>query len=181
MAKSVFKGIGNAKVLKDANYVRPGHYWVKVERCRIGENRKKQELAFIEMTVIDVLDPETSVHRVGEAITHAVRADNDYFLPEVLAFISVAAGVDIETASDAEKEQAANMVFGDENPLGGTILELFARNIVTKENKDFTKINYRREVSYQEAAETLEEDIKNRFYPNGALDRLARHEAETTA
>jgi hypothetical protein len=178
----VFSGIGNAKVSRDANYFRPGHFWLRIDSCRIGENRHKDKLSFIEGTVVAVLDDPAQhedPHRVGEVTTKATKVSSDYFLPDTLQFISAAAGVDLESASDEDKEEAANLVFGDQNPLAGTCVEVRNRGIITQTGNPFTKVTFVREVLPAELLEALDEEVIARFWPGDALQRVIEAEKQS--
>jgi len=194
------KKLGEAKSTHNSDYIGPGEYLARIDKCSIRPNRSGKNLAFIEMTVIDQLPfpmpdeigenakgqkmftpgPRTSVdgtliglHPVGAAITHAVREDSDYFLSELLGFME-ALELLSPSASEEEREAALNMVFdGDDNPLGGTIVHFLAKNVITKNDTDFTRIGYKGEVSPAEAIKRLDPDVVERFFPNGALSKLA--------
>lgn len=170
--KGIFGGLKDTKLTQDAVYIRPGQYLCRIDKCKIFENRKGMTRAAVEMTVIALLDPD-STHKVGEEITQLMRRESDYFLPDVLGFLTGVLGVDQESIGEEELEQLAAQVFSDENPLGNTICELHARNVVTNEGKDFTKIIYKGEVEPAKALEILDEAVIERFFPNNLLQKMA--------
>lgn len=171
----LFKGIGDAKVL-DAVYIKPCDVLVRIDMTKVGENRKKEQFAFVEGTVIHCLSD--SEHTVGESITQAIKVTSDYFERDVKAFICSALGVDQNT-DPGDIDAAAEQVFeSGDNPLQGTVMHLKAIPITTKQGNPFTKISWKGEVTPSRLKELLSPEEIKRFYPDGALDELiANYEA----
>lgn len=165
----LFKGIGDAKVL-DATYIKPCDVLMRIDMTKVGSNRKKEQFAFVEGTVIHCLSD--SEHTVGESITQAMKVTSDYFARDVKAFICAALGVDQDTDS-AEVDAAAEQVFeSGDNPLQGTVMHLKAIPITTKQGNPFTKVSWKGEVTPDRVKDLLTEGEIKRFYPDGALDEL---------
>lgn len=176
--KGMFSGIGNAKALLESEYIKPGTYWLRIDRNKIDKNRKGLVFAAIEMTVVRVLDDLNGTgHRIGNSVTHLVMQANDYFLSEIKSFIGNVMGIQPEQIS----EDHANLVFGPDQPLAGTVVEMQARNVVTQAGKDFTRIVYKREVPAAEVLEALDKDTVVRFFPNDILERTITAEQQQAA
>ena len=174
MGASMFKGIGGAKPRsKQGSYLGKGQYVTRIDNCKTGTSRENGDFACVEMTVLVALQ-EGGEHKVGDEVTVMfMERKVDYFLPEVLEFISIAAGVDIDGASDEEKEEAANLVFGGENPLGGTIVEVHGLGRISKEGNPYVVTQFKQEITPADAIEVLDEATQERFFPNGALAKMA--------
>lgn len=175
---SLFEGAGKSTGKKNANYIRPGHFLMRINQCKTDENRKKEPFAAVEGTVICILDSDTE-HRLGEDVTFLIKKASDYFEDEMVSFLGAATGMDVKSETDENKEQALAAIFESDNPLSGTVLEVFAKNIVLKESgRDFTQITWRGEVEPHRLKDILSDEELDRFYPGGALDDII---AETSA
>ena len=157
--KNPFAGMKDTKASRDANYVTPGHYVMRVDGVHLRENRSNQPIFIIEMTPLHVLSSETCLmnnvntvsNKAGVPCTHLIPLEGkgkDMALPNIKAFLLAA----IEGSEDADiDEETVNDVVADNQPLAGLMLEVTARSIRTKANTDFTKVVYRRgEVTDQE-------------------------------
>lgn len=171
MGSSIFAGAGESTGVKRGNYIRQGHFLMRIDLCKIGENRKKEPNALVEGTVITHLDSE-SENRVGENVTWLVKKASDYFLDEMVTFLGAATGMDIQSVSGEEKEEALAMIFDGDNPLSGTVMEVFAKDVITKSGNPFTQVTWRGEVEPQKLKEVLSEDEIAKFYPGDALDKI---------
>ena len=176
----VFKGLSGAKARVDANYIRPGRYWARINKVVLKKSRKDDTFIAIEMTVLAIHDdaklqqkPGQHCHSVREAMTHMMMAKHDSFLGNVKAFLANVLGV-----NEAEiTEDNAVEVCSDSQPLSGTIVEVNAHNIVTRKNTDFTAVNYMREVRAEEALAALPAEIVARYFPGNYLQNVAAAEA----
>lgn len=176
----IFKGLGAAKARLDANYERAGHYYMRIDKCKTGETRKKEEFFAIEKTVVHVLDDaEGKGHRVGEGATHMMMAKHDSFLGNVK---SALAGILGMNPADVD-EETAMQVCDEDQPLAMTVVECKNRNIVLKKSGgDFTSITYVREVPPAELLEILSAEHKKAFFPNNFLENVvAQLEANAAA
>ena len=44
-------GFGGAKASRDANYVTPGHYIMRIDSVRMKQNRNEKEIFVVELTL----------------------------------------------------------------------------------------------------------------------------------
>jgi hypothetical protein len=184
MGRSIFSGLKGAKVRVDANYMRAGHYYMVIDKCKTGRNWKNIDFAAVEMTVVHVLDDNNGEgHKLGESPSWLAMSDSMYFASDILTFICNVMGLDPNELSDDERVNAAEMVFASEDdhehdqPLAGTVVEVKARDVKIKDSdKMFTKVTFCREVPASELLERLSEEEINRFFPNDALKNLAAQE-----
>jgi len=172
---NIFSGIKNAKALVKAEYIRPGHYWMRINACKIGQTRKGITFAAVEMTITRVLDNQNGVgHSLGEDVTFYVDRSSDYFLPEIKTFVANVMGL----RKDDVEERHAMMVFGPDQPLTGTTVEVQARFTTTQKGGTFTNRNFKREVPASEILQALTPQEQERFYPGNILQQMAHVEAQ---
>lgn len=184
MGKSIFSGLKDAKLRVDANYVRPGHYLMRIDKCKTAENRKHEDFCAVEMTCVHVMDDDNGAgHKPGEEPSWLTMVKSDYFASDILTFICNVMGLDPNDLSEKERIEAAEMVFGEEDdkdhdqPLSGTVVEVKARAVKLKDSdKDFTKVSWCREVPASELIERLSDDEKAKFFPGDVLEKLAAEE-----
>lgn len=170
----IFGGIEGAKASFAANYVRPGHYFNRIDRLKVDKTRKGVSFLAIEMTVIAVLDnPEAKAQRVGENVTHMLTADKDSFLGNVKAFV---ANVLSCSADEVTPEHCKALTDETTQPLKGMVVEVVANTITTRAGKPFTRVAYRREVPATELLQVLDEVTKRKHWAAGALEALAEAE-----
>lgn len=171
----------------NANYVNgEGQYLARIEVCKTGKNYKKIDFACVVLTILaDLTQDGSSKHKVGEEVTVLVRRDNDYFMRDWITFIQQITGEDMTNATGDQKVEALEMVFGSDNPLGGTLVEMHSLLRLKKDgNPDdpkqyYTLINWKREVRAYEAIGMLSQGVIDRYFPEGALEALAKaHESE---
>ena len=147
MTPGIFEGMGGAKSRMDSNYVIPSHFLARIDKCKIGKNRKDEGFFVVEMTVIHDCEPDkyqrsSFGHAVGEEVSHMMMAKHDSFLGNVKGFISTT----LDMPDDQIGEEEAIAVAADDQPLAGTVVEVAARNTVTRAGNDFTVVNYKGEV-----------------------------------
>lgn len=173
---SIFQGIGAAKPRIDANYMRQGHYLVRINNCKLDRNRKQILFSAIEMSVVKVFDDCAGQgHRVGEDITWYIdQTKADYFLPEVRTFIANVSGAPFEQIGEAE----AMDVYGQNQPFAGLVVEVKGRLTVTNNNRNFTRISFVREVPAAEALQQIDPQVVAHYWPNGALERVAQMQGQ---
>lgn len=166
------KGAAGATSKRSANYVRgDGRYIARIDKCWIGENRKKEDLAFVGVTILHRLDPQSN-HRVGEEITPiAVKQSSDYFWSELMSFVKNVTGEDMDAMSAEERVKTFTEVFEGENPLGGTFCEFVSQERIGKESgKPYTAVEFKREVLPSQIAEILSAEEIKRFFPGDSLE-----------
>lgn len=172
MAKNYFAGLGNTKESKDANYVTPGHYIMRLDNVRMKENRKGDAIFVVEQTPIhllraDLLEEQggcmngipTRSNQEGIPCTHLISfagAGAEMAMPNIKAFavavidgFAEAAGQKDADGNDLQ-EQIMALVVSDEQPLAGTMVEVIARSIKTRAKKDFTKVTYAQVISNEQ-------------------------------
>ena len=175
---TMFSGIQAARAKMDANYERAGHYLERIDRVRVDISRKQETYIAIEKTIIFIIDGDDGKgHKPGEQITHMLMQKHDMFLPNVKAFIAAAVTMDAEQITPQE----AMDVCGASQPLTGTVVECRNRMIQTKAGQPFTAITYMREVPASELLQSLPPMDQEKFFPGGALQRLATHQAQQPA
>lgn len=172
---AMFGGVEAAKPMTQANYQRPGRYWQRINKCKTDRSRKNEDFAAIEMTIIKIINTDgvQNPHRVGEDTTRMIMKKQDQFLPEVKAFVCGCTGLPQEQVTEAN----CNMVFGPDQPLAGMIVEVNGYLITTRAGRPFTKVQFEREVKAAEALSVLDPQLVAHFFPGGALQRVAEHEA----
>jgi len=172
--QAIFSGLGNAKSRIAANYVRPGRYWAKINRCKAGQNRNGDSFVAIEMTTLLVIDnDEGRGHRETEEITHLLMVRHDSFLGNIKAFVANTLGLPEEEVT----EENAMLIVGDDQPLANTCVEFFAVNVKTKKNYDFTQIDYKREVPISEVEQNCSPQTLSVVFPGDLLQQLKSVEA----
>jgi hypothetical protein len=168
---SIFANIKNAKARVDANYERAGRYYTRINSIKMIETRKNGEAMVIEQTVIAVLDNDNGLgHKEGDQISHLMLVKNDSFLGNVKAILGGICGQDPELVSSED----ALAVCSDKQPLAGLVVEKLNRTIQTKAGKDFTVINYVREVPPKELLTSLDPKTIKAFWPNGELEKAGK-------
>jgi len=171
MARRVFSGLKGAKMSGDSNWVKPGLYWCRLDNVKLDETRKNGAALFVEMTVVHVLDDDNGLgHKLGESCTHGMFSKFDSFLGNVKQFISGTLGV----APDEVEEQHIFDIIEADQPLQGTVVEVQARQIITREKGNkFTKVNYKQEIQAKDLLATLDEDAQRIYFPDNVLERFA--------
>lgn len=181
---TLFTGVEEAKASTDSNYVRAGHYLARIDRVKADKTRPPAMRPFVavEMSCLHAFaDGELSLqhngeewvgvnkwHRPGEGFTDMKMADQDPFLGNMKALIAGVMGVDPNQVT----EQDCKDVCKADQPLAGMVIEIRARDIVTKNGKPFTKVTYVREYPAETLQDVLSEDILNAFFPGDSLAEL---------
>jgi len=173
---SMFSGMKGTKPMVNSEYVRPGVYVVIFTGHKQIKNRKGESSVAVDMQVVHVEDSNDGKgHRLGASIAHVMPNHGpqaDYFKQNVVSHIGALAEIDPTEVDD----EMCNLVFGETQPLKGTLGILTATNVITKQNKDFTRISYE-PLKASDAMGVLTPDEAARFFPNDLLTRMA--EAET--
>jgi len=176
--RAVFTGLGAAKTRTASNYVRAGIYWAVIKRCKVDQSRKGDSFFAIEMQIVRVLDNDDGRgHSPREEVTHMLMTKHDSFLGNVKAFVANVLGLpDSQVGADE-----AVAVAGPDQPLTNTICEFHARDIMTRSNKPFTQIDYKREVPFAEAMEHMDPDTIGFCFPGDMPRPLPRSKPLFTA
>ena len=169
----MFTGIQNARPSMNRDFLRPGRYWLKIDTCRVGQKRNMIPFACADFVVIAVLDNDNGLgHRVGDEVSFFCGKDQpEIFLREIQNFVG--GTMEIEPTSLTELD--CMEVFGPGQPLRGTVVESIGRTKVTKTGKQLTTTKFQREVPPAELLNCLPDDLVQRFWPDGALARMAQH------
>lgn len=179
----LFDNVGNAKA-GSVQYIEPGQYLMKIDRCHIVETRKKRSVAAVDMTVIKILE-DGSIHKVGHEVNWGVQDDSDYFGSEVKGFLEAVVGFDAsemdEATADASAKELCSQIFSSENPLANTVVELSATARVSQEGNPWTLRKFKRALSYEDVKSELSEEAAQRFFPGGLLDKLIEGEKQALA
>lgn len=171
LLNTMFTGIRDAKAQLDANYLRPGIYWCRIDQIKVDISRKQEAFVAIEQTVIHILDDDDGKgHKKAESVTHMLMPKHDLFLANMKGFIAGALSMDVDAITETE----AMSVCGVDQPLTGTVVECRNRQIQTKKNTPFTLIKYVREVPASELMQALPPIDQEDFFPGGALTRIAQ-------
>lgn len=143
----IFDGIDDARVSGDGNWVRPGHYFARINGVKLTKKFTGEHFLAVEMQIVQALDDDEGTgHRVGEDVTHLMKASSPSFLGNVKQFVSATLGCSPDEVGKAE----ADRVTSDEQPLAGIVVEFVGREITTKAGRPFTKVTYKREVPTNE-------------------------------
>ncbi len=172
---TLFSGIQAAKASMDSNYIRPGAYFLRIDRVRVDISRKQETFMAIEMKVLHVIDDDDGKgHKKDEDVTHMLMAKFDMFLPNVKAFIACALAMEAEQITEVE----AMGVCGVDQPLTGSVVECRNKMIMTKDGNPFTRVGYQRAVPAKELMDILPPIDQEAFFPNQALQRIAALQAQ---
>jgi hypothetical protein len=183
----MFDGIESPeiKASRDSNYLRRGHYLVRIDRVKSDKTRppKNRPFVAIETTVVhtfadgdgrdlqgqmDQLDQQW--HKPGDTPSQLLMADMDTFLPNIKSFVSNVMAVPESQVT----VEACNEMCSEENPLGGMVVEVNNRMIKTTAGNDFTKINWVREWRPSEFSKVVDVDLLEALFPN--LEALLENE-----
>jgi hypothetical protein len=164
----IFDGMGEASSSRDSNYVIPAHVLGRINRVKSGTTRKEEGFFAVEMTVVHDCSPDKYErgkygHMQGEEVTWMAMAKHDSFLSNVKQFV----GSTLAMEDEAIGKDEVNTICGDDQPLAGLVVEVVARNIITRANKDFTKVSFKGEVAQEEVAKLIGDEAMARFFPGG--------------
>jgi hypothetical protein len=153
-----FAGIGGAKASRDANYVTPGHYVMRLDGVWVRPNRLGNDNFIVEMMPLHVLaeDPctmngkPTFSNKKGIPCSHLVPfvgKGAEMALPNIKGFAECCVEGFAEAQDEVDEngnvqEQILKLIVTDDQPLSGLMVEVIARSIRTKSDSDFTKITY---------------------------------------
>lgn len=153
----LFDQIGSVKASLDANYVRPGHYAFLIEAGKLAADRVGIPFTVLEMVCVAVY-PDTAgylpieesgvatvkPHFVGERASHLLKnggPGKDMFLPNIKSMLMGILAI-AEADVTPQLVERCFVPQGGESALRGLVVEVQARNIKTKQKKDFTRITY---------------------------------------
>lgn len=182
LPSQIFANITSAKMRLDANYEKEGHYLERIDKIKLDKNRKGEAFLAVEKTVVKIIAPPPAGkegHKVGEAICHMLMVRHDSFLGNVKSMIAAI----MELKPEDIKPEDAVAICAADQPLTGMVVECQNRGIMTKENKPFTAINYKREVPPIELLSgVLDAEAIRLYFPNEILNKLmAAQQAQNAA
>lgn len=174
----LFDGVEQAKASFDAKYQGAGHYLCRIDRIKADKTRGGDEFMAVEMTVMhtfmDGQGAPEKWHKPGESTSHLLMKKHDSFLGNVKALVANVTGCHESEVTKADCERIASA----EQPLAGAVIELSARDILTRKNQPFTKVSYIREVPATELVELLDEKIVATYFPGDTLADMIAEQAE---
>jgi hypothetical protein len=181
-ARSIFKGLKEAKASVQGNYERPGRYLERIDRMKIGTNFKKEDFLAVEKTIVRVINDDVGRgHGVGEQVTHMMMVKHPSFLGNVKAMLAGILAMKPEEIDDDAAIQACD----DKQPLAGALIEVHSVNIKTgisvknPNGNDFTKVTYLKEIKPAEALQLLTPEEKTKFFPGEYLEKIAAGQPAT--
>lgn len=177
----MFKGVEGAKASFDASYLRSGHYLLRIDRVKADKTRTKDDFLAVEMTVLHTF-ADSSVHqadaskwhRPGESVSHLMMAKHDSFLGNVKAMVSSLMGCHEAEVSEKDCEEISS----PEQPMGGMVIEVTGRDILTRAGKPFTKISYNREFPAADLVDVLDEKTLGTYFPGDTLAEMIEAQNE---
>lgn len=178
VSTDIFSGIRGVKASMDANYIRPGVYAVLIERIKLDKSRKGERFLAVEMRNLRTIHPvhndagSALSQRDGENMSHLIMADGtgaDMFLPNVKAMVAALTGCGAE---EVDESACAQMV-GPDQPFAGLVVEVEAKEIVTRSMKPFTKVVYKRPLTRKDLEDLKIEVPKDAFFPEDAKPAAA--------
>jgi hypothetical protein len=192
----LFDGIDSARTSQDSNYIRPGHYLMRIDRIKADTNQKGQPFLATELTVLHVFSSAEadkvgeSAHTPGESVTDMKMKHHQSFLGNVRAMLAGIEGMAVEElqrqlaqSGDTVASYAVKLC-GQDQPYAGMLVEVYAKQIMTRPKHNapngtpFTKVTYRREVRASELASIMAPEALQMFFGNGLLEQLLQHEQQ---
>lgn len=132
------KEFADAEMSRRGEWFPPGGVFLcEVTECYLFEGRKRQRYCVVQCNILASNHPDVPV---GDMREWLVRRDNDMCLPNIKAFLK--ACLDPCPEDPPISTQDAKDAFGDKAILAGIKVKLKTENIVTKENTNFTKMNW---------------------------------------
>lgn len=184
--------LSGAKKFGNSNpFMSAGTYWCLVNKCYQGANRQNVGNANVDMTVLNVLDPDFSgngamipplrPNKVGEAVKWTISQSSDYFGGKLIAFIEVVSGQNLEGVDPNVQAQVSGDIFGPSNASENTVIEVKSTVVSTKGQrgpiKDIVVQNFTRRVPWQEVQMLLSKEEQARFF-GGRLDQMSQSEQQ---
>ena len=173
----LFKGLGAASANgKGKYYSNEGLYLMRVDAVKGKADRTKIPMVVNEATVVKVLETvqDEEPHRVGETLSTVSKQNSDYFLSDVKGMIMGLFNLDPDVQmSDEEWEEVADQLIDEEaQPAAGLPVIVKVFKTTTKQDKEIALVNWIRSPDWAELFDMLDEDERNRFFPNLDWDEL---------
>lgn len=137
---TLFDAVPTAKATFQANYIKAGHYVVRIDAIKYGNNRKKEEMVVIEMTIAHIFEGDQ--HKVEEEVSKVYNSKHDMTPGNLKAMFAALLGREPESVPADQWKKICMKIVGEQQPLRGMFSEIKARNTVTKSGQDYTIVNY---------------------------------------
>jgi hypothetical protein len=148
--------IAESDTRRQSEYFEAGHYLVRIEDFKEGENRKGRAFVVLETVVLDSDDLES--HPKGSERSWLLMQDLETTPRNVRAMLCGVLGV---SDSGLDKNMIARSLTPDEetgrSALSGLKTVIHAKDIKTRKGTDFTLLNF---ATANQEATTLEEAIQ---------------------
>ena len=142
-----FADIKGQRSTQGGHYFLPdAHYIIEIQRCKMGKTRKSIDFFVVEGLI---LETDSDKMKVGAPAEMMVTLDKDPAMGNIADFMRCGlwvqgrdAGVPSlpEKAEDVEMdEDTADDIIGEENPLAGVVVGVFAYNKDTQKGNPFTR------------------------------------------
>lgn len=147
-----FTGIETVRAAGDRQYFRPGRYKAEVLEAKQGESPKDGTPYFnVEYKILAAI--EGSENRIGDIVNHHIQKKGSKEevakkLGEVKSCVAAVMGIH----PDQVDGKGCEVFVGITQPGKGKIVDVYARNKLTKAGKDFTVISYPPKSDAAEAA-----------------------------
>lgn len=162
-----FAGFKDARSGRPSNYLSPGEYLLRVDKCKVGESRKKQGFVAVEFTVVHAFSSD-SKHKAGEEVTWMLMTHHDSWQGDFKAFLSAISN----TPEDRIEDNDGLQVVSEAQPLSGYVIKA---NVWTKQTKagiDFTKVNWKETPTPEQVSRILTPADVARFFPEGVPEPI---------
>lgn len=159
----LFDNYKNATKVSTRNDDRDGTYWQRINKVEIATSRKKKDYVKVSKTTFYVVDDrEGKAQPVGADTTDAFWPDEDpdfsYFERDTKRFVQACLGLTTEEANELTGEKIEKMI--KDGTLDGSFVEVDVRTQVNKKSgKEFTNVNYRKEVTDEMVEETVDDGV----------------------
>jgi hypothetical protein len=130
----MFTGVKEAKYSEGGAFFDDGDFLVRIDKVKVGKNRKKKGFFVVETTILEA-DP-TSTYKKGDFCSWMVMEEWETFLGNVKHFCAIATEIEMSEVDEAGIE----LVVSEENPVGGTLLRNHSQILKREGKSDFTKV-----------------------------------------
>ncbi len=139
---SYWNDVAEAKATVNSTYIRPGHYVVRIDDWKQGQNRNNRPFLALETTIVESDNHDD--HPPGSSATWMGMLDQDAtkgnIKVAVMEFLNIpedeVTGDIIERCVTPDGESGVS-------PLAGVLAEVTAVNIKTREGNDFTRVMFK--------------------------------------
>lgn len=157
----------------DNNFLRAGRYILWIDEVATGKGRRAEHWRLVGKVVAVLDGDEGRGHKLGE-IVKRIRPDNqDGSLPEFKALVCVMYDCTEDEVTPADcNEISLARDKGGKNPLGGTFVEVAARQVETREStpekpRFFTRCDYVRRIEHADVRAVIGEENFAKCFPQG--------------